>query len=65
MSDVIEDATQRAGHQIAEIIRAMAAQNSSKRKAKSWGHVKIKLNFRDGLISNYEVIDKTIVKVGT
>lgn len=63
MPSQLEDSSQKSVEQLCEILRALVGQNSSKRKTKAWGHFKIKLNFRDGLISTFEVSDKTIVKV--
>jgi hypothetical protein len=55
----------RLAEEAVAFLRAASAETSPKRKAKSWGHIKLKLTFRDGLITLCEINDKTIRRVNS
>lgn len=55
-----EEESVRLAEEAVAFLRAASAATSPKRKAKSWGHIKLKLTFRDGLITLCEINDKTV-----
>lgn len=63
MDSQIKDNNDAYATQITALVKELLASNSAKRKSRAFGDFELKLHFKDGLVTHYEALDRTVVKI--